>query len=235
LVDIIISNNLIVVLLFPDELAIKNFIALIAHEPVQRRNNGLQVNTFRDGLDSILALGAAIIVVRAFEDEAQALWHEAYVARFAPAEQVQRDLPKPVILAHVVHSIAPSLLRAVEGLRSFGASFDTLKALKARVIRLPDSVVKVELGGKVPFAVISMLAADVISVKGQKGLVGGHAGSSRVEKLHCEVKLGCGYQRSSIDVHEMSHTMLRIESLWNPNFCVRSRNMSSISSVDMGI
>ena len=30
-------------------------------------------------------------------------------------------------------------------------------------------------------------------------------------------------------------TMLRIESLWKPNFCVRSRKMSSISSFESGI
>ena len=29
--------------------------------------------------------------------------------------------------------------------------------------------------------------------------------------------------------------MLRIESFWNPNFWARSRKISSISSVDMGI
>jgi hypothetical protein len=223
------------VLLLPHEFSIRNFITLVAHKPIQRRNNSFEVNAFRNGLDSILALGATIIIVRAFENETQALRHEPDIASFAPAEQVQCDLPETVVLAHVVHGITPSLLRAIEGLRSLGTSFDTLKALKTRIIYLPDSVVKVELSCEVPFTVISMLATDVICVKCQKSLAGGHAGGSGVEKLHCKVKLERNNQRSLIGMDGTSFTMLRMESLWNPNFCVRSRKISSISSVDIGI
>lgn len=154
------------IFLSPNELAIQNLITLVAHEPIQGNDDGVEVKTFRDRVDSILALGATVIVIRAFEDETQALWYEADIASFAPTEQVESDLPEAVILAHVIHSIAPSLLRTVKRLRSLG-TFDALKALKAWVVSLPDSVVEVELCGEVPFPVIGMLAANVISMKCQ--------------------------------------------------------------------
>ena len=44
-----------------------------------------------------------------------------------------------------------------------------------------------------------------------------------------------GEETEERGISEEGHTMLRIESFWKPNFCARSRKMSSISSVDMGI
>src|SRR5882724_11131735 len=102
------------VLFLPNEFAIRHFITLVAHKPIQRRNNSLEVNAFWNRVDSILAFGAAVKIVRAFEDEAQALWHEPDIASFAPAEQVQRYLSEPIVLAHIVHGITPSLLCAIE-------------------------------------------------------------------------------------------------------------------------
>ena len=63
------------------------------------------------------------------------------------------------------------------------------EALKPGVLGLADSVVEVELGGKVPFAVVGVLTADVVSVEGEKCLVRCHAGSPRIKKLHEEIKL----------------------------------------------
>jgi hypothetical protein len=54
---------------------------------------------------------------------------------------------------------------------------------------MTDGIVEIELGGKVPLAVVCVLATDVVRVKGEKGLIWRHAGRTAVEKLHCEIEL----------------------------------------------
>ena len=53
---------------------------------------------------------------------------------------------------------------------------------------LADSVVEVELGGKVPLAVVGVFATDVVGVQGQQGLLWAHTTSSRVEQNHEVIK-----------------------------------------------
>jgi hypothetical protein len=67
---------------------------------------------------------------------------------------------------------------------------DALETLQAWILRLTDSIVEVELSSKVPLAVVGVLTTDIISMESDKGLVWGHAGSPRVEKMHGKVKLG---------------------------------------------
>ena len=86
-------------------------------------------------------------------------------------------------MAHVVHGIPPTVQGAVQRLAACGldgAALDASQSLKARVLRLPNGVIKIELSGEIPFAVVCMLATDVISVEGKEGLIGGHAGGPGV-------------------------------------------------------
>ena len=85
-------------------------------------------------------------------------------------------------MAHVVHGVPPPVQSAVQGLAacSFGAAFDTSQSLETRILGLPNGIVKVELSGKIPFAIVCVLTTDIISVKGEEGLVRRHAGGSGV-------------------------------------------------------
>ena len=61
----------------PHKLSINGLIALITNEAVKGLNNGAKVEAFWDGIDAILALGRAVIIIRAFEDKAEALGNES--------------------------------------------------------------------------------------------------------------------------------------------------------------
>lgn len=70
----------------PDELAIHDLVTLVANESVERFDNCAQVKSFRNGIDSILALRGSVVVVRTLEDEAQALWNEAHLRSLPPTQ-----------------------------------------------------------------------------------------------------------------------------------------------------
>jgi hypothetical protein len=100
----------------------------------------------------------------------------------------------------LVHGLAPSVDGTLE--RPGGAcrataavlgSPNRLQALNSRVLRLADCIIKIELSGKVPLAVVRVGATDIISVKGGKRLFRGGAGSTRVEELHEKIKLSKGF------------------------------------------
>lgn len=93
LVDVVITDYLVMVLFLPDEFPIYNLISLITHEPVQRLDDSVQVQTFGYWFDPILTLGTSVIVIGAFEDEAESFWYETNVPRFTPAKQEQSNLP----------------------------------------------------------------------------------------------------------------------------------------------
>ena len=78
-----------VVAFSPNELAIDNFITLVAHEAVYGLDDMLQVQALWNWVGSVLALGAAIVVVGAFEDEAHALGHKTNITTLSPAHQVE--------------------------------------------------------------------------------------------------------------------------------------------------
>jgi hypothetical protein len=48
------------------------------------------------------------------------------------------------------------------------------EALKTWVLSMIDGIVEIELGSKVPLAVICVQPPDVIQLKGEECLVGGH-------------------------------------------------------------
>ena len=141
MVDIIITDDLVVVSLPSNIFAIELLITLIAKETIEGLDNGVEVQPFGDGVDAVLAFGRSVVVVGALEDEAHALRHESNIAGFTPAEKVESDLTETVVLAHVVHRIAPTVKGAIEGLGLCVPALDTAKALQARVVRLTNGVI----------------------------------------------------------------------------------------------
>jgi hypothetical protein len=98
LVDIVVTDNLVVVSLPPQELAVDDLVPLVSKEPVQGLDNAPQVETLGNGLDPVLAFRASIVVVGALEDEAQTFRGEPDLGGFTPAQEEQGDLPQPVVL-----------------------------------------------------------------------------------------------------------------------------------------
>jgi len=133
LVDIVVTDNLVVILLFPDEFAIHYFISLIPNKPVQRLDDSMKVDALWDRINSTLTLGTPIVIVGALEYEAQALGDKAHIPSFAPAQKVKSNLPETIVLAHVVHGVAPPVEGRVKRLFSAG-SFNGLKALETGVL-----------------------------------------------------------------------------------------------------
>jgi hypothetical protein len=172
-------------------LAIHSLIALITNEAIKRFDDSAKVKAFRDGVDATLALGRTIIVIGTFEDEAEALGDESDLSRLSPTKEVKSYLTHAVILGHVVHCLTPAFEGTGEGFLRMTAAAATLRAeaLETGVLGMADGIVKVKLGGKVPFAVVCVLATDIVGMKGKKCLVGRHSGRAAVKELHREVKL----------------------------------------------
>jgi hypothetical protein len=197
LVDIVVTDSLVVVLLPSQELAVDNFVTLISQELVQWLDNGSEVKTFGNGILSVLAFGRSVIVVGALEDEAQTFRHESDLGSLTPTEQVKGDLSKSVILRHVVHGRPPSsgcgIVRLLLGSGSLGLDVllsspgDRADSSETGVVHGSDSIVKIELGGKVPFSVVGVFTSNVVCVEGEKSLVGRHSRCSRVELDHEKV------------------------------------------------
>ena len=169
---------------FPSyELSIHNFVALVSHETVERFDDMFQVNTLGNRIGPVLALRTTVVVVGALEDEAHALGHKTDVTALSPTHKKEGQLTETIIVAHIVHGIPPTVQGAVQGFatRGFdGAAFDASQPLETRVLGLPNGIIKVKLSGKIPLAIICVLATDIISVKGEKGLVRRHAGGTGV-------------------------------------------------------
>ena len=136
MVDVIITDDLCMVPFFANKLAINDFISLIAYEAIERLDDGFKIEAFWDGIHLVLALRATVVVVGAFENEAQTFRDETNVSSLAPAQEVKSDLTETVVLAHVVHCIPPAVESSVERFRTdvLGTTLDTFEALKTRVL-----------------------------------------------------------------------------------------------------
>lgn len=64
------------------------------------------------------------------------------------------------------------------------------EALKTWVLSMTNSIVEIQLGSKVPLAVICMLPPDVVRMKGEECLVGRHSRRTAVKQVHREIELG---------------------------------------------
>jgi hypothetical protein len=196
LVDVVVPDDVLVILLPLEKLALDDLVPLISDEPVERLDDRPEVETLWHRLDPVLALGRSVVVVGALEDEAEALRNESDLGGLTPTEKEERDLPEPVVLAHVVHGGPPSVDSAVERLlrgsrRTLGfllPAGDRLDSGEAGVLGGSDSVIEIELGGEVPLSVVGVLSTDVVGVKGEERLVGRHSRRSRVELDHEEVE-----------------------------------------------
>lgn len=179
------------VLLATNELAIDNLVALVPHETVQRLDDRLEVQALRNGIYPVLTLGTPVVVVGTLEDKTQTLRGKPNVPGLTPAKKVEGDLSEAIILAHVVHRVAPSVESAVEGLGAcrLGVALHAPEALQARILGLADGVVEVELCGEVPLPVVRVLTTDVVRMHGEKCLIRSHARRSRIKEGHQKVEL----------------------------------------------
>jgi hypothetical protein len=183
LVHIIVANDAIMITFPSHKLAIKRLVALITNEAIKRFDNRAKVEAFRYGIDAILALGGAVVIIRTFKDKAEALGNKSNLSGLSPAEKIEGDLTHAVILGHIVHRLAPAFkgtsqrfLRMASAAATFRA-----KALKTGVLGMTNGVIEIQLGGKVPLAIICVLAPDIIRVEGEECLIGGHAGCTAVK------------------------------------------------------
>ena len=96
-----------------------------------------------------------------------------------------------VVLGHVVHCLMPTFEGTSQGFFRMVVATALLgaEALKTWVLSMTDGIVKIELGSKVPLAVICVQPSDVIHVKCEECLVGGHARRTAVKQVHHEVEL----------------------------------------------
>lgn len=88
LVDVVVSDDGVVILLLFDKDTIVDFVRLVTNEAVEGSNDRAEVETLWDGLCAVLALWGAVIVVCTLEDEAEALWDESDLGCFTPAEEI---------------------------------------------------------------------------------------------------------------------------------------------------
>jgi hypothetical protein len=132
------------VLFLPHKLAINDLVPLIAHKPVERLDDRVEIETLRDRFHSVLALGTTVIVVCALENETECFRNEADIASFSPAKQVEGDLTETIVLAHVVHGISPTIKSTVQGLCAFilGA-LDGFQTLQPGVLCMANGVVQI--------------------------------------------------------------------------------------------
>jgi hypothetical protein len=181
----------------PYKLAVHSLIALITNEAIQWLNNRTQVEAFWHGVDTTLALGRAVVVVRTLEDKAETLGDESNLSRLSPAEKIKGYLTHAVILGHVVHCLTPAFEGTGEGLLRVVAAAAAFRAeaLETRVLSMANGIIKIKLGGKVPLAVICMLTANIVGMEREKCLVGRHPGRTTVKEVHCKVELRQFYEQ----------------------------------------
>jgi hypothetical protein len=98
LIDIIVTNSLVVVLFSSQEFTINDLVSLITQELVEWLDDGSEVQSFGDSIDSVLTFGRSVVIVGTLEDETQALWHESDLSSFTPTKEVKSHLSKSVIL-----------------------------------------------------------------------------------------------------------------------------------------
>ena len=99
------------------------------------------------------------------------------LAPILPSKGVKGCLMHAVVLGHVVHCLMPTFEGASQGCLRMAAATAPLRAevLKTWVLSMTDGIVEIELGSKVPLAVICVQPPDVIHMRCEKCLVGGHA------------------------------------------------------------
>ena len=85
LVDIVISDNLVVIPFSSNEFSVLDLVALVPNEAIERFDDVMKVQSFGSSFGPILAFGRSIIVVGALENEAHAFCHKPNISCFTPA------------------------------------------------------------------------------------------------------------------------------------------------------
>jgi hypothetical protein len=93
LIDIIISNNILMIPFPSHKLAINDFVTLITNEPVERFDDSSKIQAFRDRLHTVLTLRGPVVIICTLEDEAEALWTKAHLGGLSPAKEIECNLP----------------------------------------------------------------------------------------------------------------------------------------------
>ena len=103
LVDIVVSNNIIVIFFSSNIFALENFVSLISDVQVNWSDDIVEIVTFLERLVARLTFGRTKIVVATFEDEAETFRNETDLICFTPTTQIQSELPCTIMLRHLIH------------------------------------------------------------------------------------------------------------------------------------
>ncbi|KAI6755918.1 hypothetical protein HG531_005024 [Fusarium graminearum] len=119
LVTIVIANDVLVVTLTSNVYTIRDFVTLISQVLVERGDDIVKEGELLNRLNESLACRGIEIIIGTLEDKTQALWHEANLVGFAPAEKVQSNLSDSIMLGHLVHACLPTILSSLEAFVTF--------------------------------------------------------------------------------------------------------------------
>ena len=114
LIDIVVSDDILVILLPTDVLTIHDFVALVAAILVQRGDDITEISSLLNRLNALLALGRMEVVLGTLEDEAETFRHESNLVGLTPAEEEKRNLPNTLMLRHPVHLCLPAVFRCLQ-------------------------------------------------------------------------------------------------------------------------
>jgi hypothetical protein len=98
LVHVVVSDNLVVVTLLADVLALVDLVTLISAVVVQRCDGVVEESELFYRLDAVLASGRVEEVVGALVDEAHDFGHVTDLVGLTPAEEVESNLTHTVVL-----------------------------------------------------------------------------------------------------------------------------------------
>ena len=97
MVDIIITDDILVVSFPPDKLPINYLVSLVTDESVKRFNDRPQIQALRNWHQAILTCRRSVVFVRALKDGAQAFGGESNLGRVTLAKKIERNLPQAVV------------------------------------------------------------------------------------------------------------------------------------------
>jgi len=98
LVHVVVTDDLVVITLLSDVLALEDLVTLISAVLVQRCDGVVEESELLDGLNTVLASRRVEEVVGALVDEAEDLRHVTDLVGLTPTEKVESNLADPVVL-----------------------------------------------------------------------------------------------------------------------------------------
>jgi hypothetical protein len=95
-------------MLLSHKLTINQLIALITNEAIKWLDNRADIESIWDGIDAVLAIGRAVVIIGTFENKAEVLRYESDLHFFSLAKEIKGYLTHMVVLGHVVHCLTPT-------------------------------------------------------------------------------------------------------------------------------